>query len=416
MPMLSRAASALFACVVGLTISVVPIFSSGTAVLLIPITRETGWSRGQVSWLIAAGLAGIAIAAPLAGRLIDRYGARRVVLVCAIGFPVTLIAFSEAATLGSALCLAFLAGFIGCGVSQYSYLTVLPLYFDRRLGLSLGVAMIGMGMGTMVVPFLVQHLEAGHTWREVYRILAVIVLVLGLANAFFFLRMPRRQKIQQAANPAPSVQSAGMTAGEAVRSRVFSLLAISIFLSVTVMTGFGIHLTALMTDRGFSPARAVAVFSLYGLTQAAARFAGGFLLDYIDARWIGAFCLLGAALGAAFLASGVSGYLVLVSVCLLSTAMGIDGDLLPYMTRRHFGLREYSTIYGLLGLTFSLGPPVGAILMGRSFDLFGGYSPMLWIVASVSIVSALLLLNVGRPTGDFPQRRDRAEGLTQLQQ
>src|ERR1700691_5521557 len=185
-----RPALTLIACVIGLATSVVPVFAAGTAVLLTSISKESGWTRGEVSSLIAAGLIGIAIGAPVVGRLIDAYGARRIVIIATIVFPLSIFLFSFSGTLGTALALAFMVGMVGSGVSQYSYLPVLPLYFDRRLGLSLGIAMFGVGLGTILVPLGVEHLQAQHNWREAYRTLAYVVLGISFPNALFLLRMP----------------------------------------------------------------------------------------------------------------------------------------------------------------------------------------------------------------------------------
>jgi MFS transporter, OFA family, oxalate/formate antiporter len=390
-----RSVLALIACVIGLATSVVPIFAIGSAVLLTSISKESGWTRGAVSSLIAAGLIGIAIGAPVVGRLIDSYGARRIVVIATIVFPLSLLLFSFSETFEMAMALAFIVGMVGSGVSQYSYLTVLPLYFDRRLGLSLGIAMFGIGLGNILVSLGVEHLQPHYNWREIYRALAYVALGISFPNALFMLRMPSRlsARVASSISEAPA---AGVTAGAAIRSRVFAQLAVCIFLSIAAMTGFGIHLTALLTDRGFSPKTAALIFSLYGLTQAIARLTGGWLLDLIDGRWIGAIFLGAAAAGAAALAISSAGYVVLLSTCLISSATGLDGDLLPYLVRRYFGLRAYSTIYGALGFAFQLGPPVGTIVLGRGFDRFGGYTQMLQLVACSLLISVLLLVSLGK--------------------
>jgi len=385
----------LLACVVGLTISVVPVFTSGTAVLLIPITKETSWTRGQVSTLIAAGLLGIAVGAPIIGWLIQRYGARRVIIASSIAFPAALVYLSFATTFDAALVRAFAAGLTGCGVSQYSYLALLPAFFDRRLGLSLGIAMIGMGLGTTWVPQVVQYLTNGYDWREIYRILASLIVLIGLPNALLLL--PRKALVGRSTSKNVATISNGMTPVEALKSRVFYQLALCIFLSIAVITGLGIHLTALLIDRGYTPAQAASVFSLYGLTFAVGRFAGGLLLDYLDARWIGAAFLSVAAIGVSLIAAGATGYFLIAGVCLLSVATGFDGDLLPYATRSYFGLRSYSLIYGMLGVAYSLGPPIGSLLLGQGFDRFSGYTPLLWGIVAIVMLSALLLLGLGRP-------------------
>jgi OFA family oxalate/formate antiporter-like MFS transporter len=394
----------LFACVVGLTLSVVPIFCSGTAVLLVPIAKDTSWTRGQVSALIAAGLLGIAVGAPIVGRLIQRYGVRRVILVSSVAFPATLLCLSYAQMFGVAVVCGFAAGLVGCGVSQYSYLAILPKYFDRRLGLSLGVAMIGIGLGTALVPLVVQSLAHIYSWRGIYRTLAVFIVLVGVPNALLLphIRVTRRSAPEKL--DAVNVSN-GMTAAEALRTRIFYQLALCIFLSITVITGLGIHLTAFLTDRGYSPERAAGLFSFFGLTLAGGRFAGGLLLDYLDARWIGATFLFGAALGVSFMATGATGYLLFVAIGLLSAATGFDGDLVPYATRSYFGLRSYSTIYGMLGAAYSLGPPVGSLLLGQGFDRLGSYTPLLWGIVGIVTLSALLLLGLGRPNGSAAQPR-----------
>src|ERR1700679_4275644 len=98
-----RPALTLIACVIGLATSVVPVFAAGTAVLLVSISKESGWTRGEVSGLIAAGLVGIAIGAHVVGRLIDAYGARRVVVIGTVGFPLSLLLFSFSGTLRTAI-------------------------------------------------------------------------------------------------------------------------------------------------------------------------------------------------------------------------------------------------------------------------------------------------------------------------
>jgi len=282
---------------------------------------------------------------------------RRVVILSSIAFPATLFCLSFAPTFGVALALGFAAGLVGCGVSQYSYLAVLPHFFDRRLGLSLGIAMIGMGLGTSLVPQVAQHLTHSYGWRDIYRILAALIAVIGLPNA---LLLPRTdQLLQSASKQIDAALMGGMTAAEALRSQVFYQLALCIFLSIAVTTGLAIHLTALLTDRGYGPERAAGVFSLFGL-----------------------------------------------GIGLLSVAIGLDGDLLPYATRSYFGLRSYSTIYGMLGAAYSLGPPVGSFMLGQGFDRFGGYTPLLWGIVGIVALSALLLMALGRP--DSPEYRVRA--------
>jgi MFS transporter, OFA family, oxalate/formate antiporter len=366
---------------------------------MVPITTQTGWSRGDVSAFISAALLGMSFGAIIVGKLINLWGPRRIILWGVAAFPLSLIVFSFSTTITAAITLAFLVGLIGAAVSQFSYITVLPLFFERRLGMSLGIAMLGMGLGVALVPFLLQYLERSQDWRSIYRILAAIVFAASAPVMGFFLREPATTKRFESAEVSARVsqQPDGMTVKEALRNRVFWQLGLATVLATTVITGLGLHITALMTDRGYTRPQAAAIFSIWGIGGALARVGCGVVLDYFAARRVGAFFLVAAAIGASILLSGITGAAVACAVFVLASANGLEGDLLPYMTRRYFGLRSYGTLYGLLGFGFLIGPAAGSVLIGRAFDRLGNYDLVLWFVMGANLAAAVLLITIGKP-------------------
>lgn len=387
------AISMLVACVIGIFFSVVPLFVSGMSMLTIPITKAMGWSRGQVSELVGVGLISLALTVPLVGRLIAAIGARRVIIPSTALFAASLFAFAHAPSFGSALAFAVGVGVFGAGASQFAYVIVLPLWFDRRLGLALGIAMLGIGLGTILVPLTVEMLARTHSWREIFVFMAAAVLCIAFPSALLLLRTPPTTAMP--GGRPRSARSGDLTLGQAIRGRMFWQLGLSIFIATMTLTGLGLQFAGLLTDRGFHPAEIAHVFSLWGVSLLVGRLAGGALLDHLDARVVGGLCLLSACFGAALLASGATGLLVVASIIMLGVGHGMDGDLLPYMARRYFGARSYSTIFGSLGMAFSLGPAVGAILVGKAFDYFGSYTPLLWTISGAMLVSTLLLVTMG---------------------
>lgn len=393
--MLDRRLLIVAGCLLGLAISAVPMFATANAIMLIPISQATGWTRGNVSGLIAAGLIGLAVGAPIVGRLIDKCGARQVIIVGSLLFPMTLLLYSIAPSYDIATACAFIAGLVGSCVSHYSYLTLLPLVFDKRLGLSLGIAMLGYGMGNALMPIGIAYLQGTYDWRGIFRALAVVELVIALPNALFMLRLPEKTKAAQTIVESSQVQLSSVR--EMLKSRSFIQLAACIFLATAVVTAVGLHLTALVTDKGYTPTKAGEIFAIYGVFFALSRLMGGALLDYIDPRWLGGGIFVCAGIGIYLLSMQDSTALILLCVLLVAFANGIDGDLLPYMTRRYFGLRFYGTVYGALGLCYALGPPVGAALVGRAFDGLGRYDEILIVLCLILLVSAVILFTLGKP-------------------
>jgi predicted MFS family arabinose efflux permease len=148
-----------------------------------------------------------------------------------------------------------------------------------------------------------------------------------------------------------------------------------------------------------TPANAAAMAALIGSSLLISRLVTGVLLDYISAALIGAVCFAGAATGIAMLMVGVQGPLIPLSVILIGTAFGVEGDLMAYMTRRIFGMRAYGAIYGLMFGTFNAGIVLGPPLMGLSFDLTKSYVNGLTALLVIAIISVVL---IGWPSAKRP--------------
>jgi MFS family permease len=380
----------LASCVIGLTFSVAPIFIGGTSVLLIPISADTGWSRSDMSNLITAGLLCMALGAAVAGRLVTRFGARPVIVVSTVGFAGALLGMSAIPSVKWGLLCACVAGFCGAGAAQGGYLTVLPLWFSRRLGAALAVALLGSGAGNSLMPVVVEHLARHLSWRQTYQALAGMVLAAALPGSILLLRTPPR-----AVATSLPVPSEGLTLQQALRTPDFWLLTGAFFLASTVTTAVGVYLVPMLADRGYRPARAAELFSLFGMALLVGRFASGMLFDYFSARWVGVVCLAAACGGVIILQLDTNSALCAVAIVMVALAHGMEGDLAPYLVQRHFGSREYGTIYGLLGLVIGLGTVAGSMLMSAAHRLTGSYNPMLLGSVPVFGLAVLALIRLG---------------------
>ena len=379
----------VLACVIGLMFSVSPAFLATMSVFIKPLAGEFGWGRTQVSAAISISTLGLAICSPLLGPAIDRYGPRRVILVAT-----TLLAASIASL--SALngnyviylLIAAAIGITGAGSNAFVYLSVLPNWFDKRYGLSLGIAMLGIGLGQLAAPLYANAFITEYGWRTAYLLIAVLILVITVPNALFLLRdrpsdgVVRRQAV---------LDDSGVTRSQAVRMPVFWLLSFSFFFITVAASGCIVHLVPMLTDRGIPQSSAAALAALIGSSLMVGRLVTGVLLDYISAALIGIVSFTGCALGIAMFFLGPSGFAIPLSIVLIGTAFGVEGDLMAYMVRRIFGMREYGAVYGLMFGIFNAGIVIGPPLMGASFDTTKSYSNGLAAMLVMSVVSLVLL-------------------------
>src|SRR5258708_20431433 len=148
----------LASCVIGVSFSGGTRFIGRTSVVVLAISADTGWSRSDLSNVLTVGLLSMAFGAAIAGRLITRFGARPVIVVSTLGFAGALLGMSAISSVKWGLLCACVAGLCGMGAAQAGYLTVLPLWFSRRLGTALAIAMLGSGPGNSLMPIILDHL------------------------------------------------------------------------------------------------------------------------------------------------------------------------------------------------------------------------------------------------------------------
>jgi MFS family permease len=72
----------------------VPIISYTFGNFVAPLHEAFSWSRGQISLGPSLALLGVTLGQPLLGRFTDRFGAKVVILPCAVGFGVSWLALS----------------------------------------------------------------------------------------------------------------------------------------------------------------------------------------------------------------------------------------------------------------------------------------------------------------------------------
>src|SRR6266700_5813759 len=117
------------------------------AVFVKPLSLQFGWNRESVSLGFAIAAMTVGLSSPLIGRLIDRFGPRRIILPCMSVFG---CAIASLALLHSGLwqfcATCFVIGVVGNGAAQLAYARSISTWFERRLGTALAFVMVGAGL------------------------------------------------------------------------------------------------------------------------------------------------------------------------------------------------------------------------------------------------------------------------------
>ncbi|MFJ8826888.1 MFS transporter [Streptomyces sp. NPDC102467] len=156
-----------------------------------PLHREFGWGIPAIG--LASSILSITLVfiSPVQGLLVDRFGGRRVILWSSPFFALSLMAMYFLPDSLPAFYLGWvLIPLCGLGLWPVSYLRLTAGWFERRLGLALGVANSGIGIGTVLVPILTTVLIGTWGWRAAYLGLGMVALI-AFPVAYFLLAEPR---------------------------------------------------------------------------------------------------------------------------------------------------------------------------------------------------------------------------------
>ena len=382
--------------VLGLTVGNGPIMQFTFGVFLKPIAAEFRTDRGTLSAAILVGLGVTGVVTPIVGALVDRYGVRRVALPCIALFASSLAVLGWfAASAASFIAIYGVMGVFAAGQTPLPYAKSLTAAFDRDRGLALGLAMAGVGLGTIIMPQIAQAVITHAGWRAAYVVLGAILFVVAMPCMAFLIADPGRSirgTRRRPDMPAPAVPE-GWTGRHALGSSAFWIIAFSFFALAFACSGVVAHIAALLTDQGVAPQVAAVALGVAGLSLIAGRIVAGYMLDRIFAPYVAAF-FIGLPLVGIGLVMAHSSALAFTGTILVGLGLGAEIDMIAFLISRYFGMRAFGQIYGYLFAIFMLANGFGPFAMGFTFARAGSYAPALIGMAIGLVAAAGLILRL----------------------
>ena len=346
------------------------------AVFLLPLEREFGWTRSQLTGVYSVYLLVNGFTAPLVGMAFDRLGPR---WVFGAGVACLGAAFFLAAGLVSLWQFyVFIGALVGLAVSLNGMVpgsALLVRWYRGRLSSAIGIAFSAVGVGTLIFVPLAQYLVTEYHWRTAYRIFGIALLVLAPV-VLFALPWQRFAAGDPQYRPRLAKGEGGWTLRAATRTSVYWGLAMLFFCTATAMFSIVVQLVAFLVDAGFSPLTAATAFGALGMLSAASVMGSGFLSDRFGYRQTATVSFVGTASGMVlllFLTAVPSPALLMLFVALFGLCMGVRGPIVSSVCTKYFSGANVATIYGTIYSTNALGAAFGSYLGGLLHDLTGGY-------------------------------------------
>src|SRR6185369_3294716 len=175
-------------CAIGLFLGA-PVLVFSFSVFFKSLVADFHASRAEVSFAFSLLNFVGALWLPVIGMLIDRFGAKRVILPSVLLYGLVLIvALWVRSSLWQLYLLFALLGItFTSGAAPVPYGVVISHWFNRRRGLALSLSMMGIGIGSIAVPIFAQRLIAMFGWRIAFAIFGGLVLLIPLPVLKVFL-------------------------------------------------------------------------------------------------------------------------------------------------------------------------------------------------------------------------------------
>lgn len=391
----------------------------GVSVFTDFLLAELGIGRSALSLTYLVGTVASALTLARTGRLYDRFGARLVATVAALGLTITLLVLTVLPSLlGSAArvppFVTFLAMAVGFWMLRYSGQGMLTLasrnmvmeWFDRRRGMANAVMGISLSFGFSVAPRVFEALiGADGDWQGAWRTIAVATGIFALVAFLLYRDRPEDHGMKPdgplagraTRGHAETIAGENFTLPEARRTYAFWVFAGTLFLAGLLITAYTFHIVSIFGDAGMSRSVAVSVFLPAAVVAVIVEFVGSWLSDYLRLKYLAIVQLTGAVLLSASLGLSSSGVWYLGVVAGHGLMQGMFGVLSNVTWPRFYGRRHLGAIAGFATSLTVLGTAIGPALFSLLRDVSGTYAPAAILIGVVGLILIVLALRADRP-------------------
>lgn len=421
------------------------------------LAKEFGWTREMITAGFLYMTAGVLVGAPVAGQLVDRIGARKVLLPAIVALAIGTMGFSLMTNNPVVFyTIFFLTAFLGAGTLPITWSKAIVNNFDHHRGLALGIALTGTGLYGFLAPTYIQTFINTFGWRWAYLAVGILPLLFSLPLAVRLFRDEKEERALGASSQASSWKKvfsygAGLALGlfavmtwaitqqgpiwviglmvifllaylayvyagakndkasaadlpglslrQTFADYRFWIILFAFTLLGAVISGIIANSKFILLDKGYTDSAATGFFTgagLIGLSVLGGRLLGGWLVDFIWAPLIAFIFLSVPAIGCYILLGEHNMLFNALALILVGVAAGVEFDLMAYFTSRYFGMKAYGRIYGIVYAAFGLGSGTSPII----FNLIRGDDPDYSKVLSYAIigflVGATVLLFLGK--------------------
>ena len=373
-----------------------------------------GWSRTALAGAISLSRLETGFLAGVEGFLVDKFGARRMVLIGIVLSSIGMILLSLIQSL-----LAFYLVFVilitfGRSLSSMVAIdTTIANWFIRRRGTAFGLLRTAVAVGAAGVIIVAWFIDQ-YGWRTTFVAIGIATFILGIPTALVIRHRPEHygllpdgdselHEVEQSNNnddenaPKEEGSDIGMSVMKALKTKPFWTLSSGFGIRIMVTSAATLHAIPLVEDIGYSQTMAAAVLGSMGMVSIIGRLGGGLLNDYIGTKRVAVGSVCALAISCVILAYSQNIWHIWIFVAVYAPSYGCSAATMPAIKGDYFGRLNYGSIVGLSGMVQMAGSMLGPVFAAYVFDTTGDYRFAFLTFAVLLSISAALFASLSPP-------------------
>jgi len=359
---------------------------------------KIGATQGGLPYMIF--LAVFALFTFFAGRFIDKYGPKKVMIIGGIVVGIGWILTYFASNITMVVITYGVIGGAGVGIVYGGPVSVATKWFPDKKGLAVGLALLGFGGSAFVTAPIAKNLILAYGPLAAFGLMGIgfliVVVILSMPMKF----PPAGYQPKGWTPPATTAGTKSLTTGMMLKTSSFYGLWICYILGATAgLMAIGISAPVGREIIGLDVSTAATLVMIFAIFNGIGRPIFGALTDKITPRWAAVLSFIIIFVASAMMLAAGKGSVGLYAVAFCCFWLCLGGWLAigPASTASFFGLEGYAQKYGVVFSAYGLGAIIGGIISGSAKDTFGSYSMAFYPTAGMAILGIIIAIILLRP-------------------
>ena len=377
----------MYAASNGIALNTIPLFFS-------EIIKEFNIDQADVQRGPALLFLFIALLSPLMGYLLDRFSARLLITLGAIGLALDILLFSQIADyqqflifyVAYSFCLAL------CGIISSMYLVT--NWFHKHRGKAVGILLLGSSLGGAIFPPLAGKWIKTMGWHAAAGQLGIIAAVFILVP-LFFIRDKKRQEFTASFSSLKSQLFTDITLKQAASTPTFYFLLVGTSVLWFCINGIINNNALYLSDLKLDPKQAGGIIGLFFTCSVFGKLIFGFLSDYFSKKYIMILAIVNLLAGSILLKMTITD-ISLLKAYAICFGIGFSGafTMIQLLVAELYQGKNYGTILGVVTMIDTLAGSAGALVLGILRKTSGSYLSSFNLMIALCIIALVATIFV----------------------